>query len=151
MSVAICWRRKFMFYPIVRFAPSGFWALQWTKCRYYPLPPPLKWQMQSKIYLSWAWCWQLHCTSCAWLQLILPIGRTGHRPNQRQPLTKLEKTFHKNITAQGRVKTSQELRMLSSVTINCQVTKMSWFQVLNCQYCNQCLKCHKLNIREAIL
>ena len=32
-------------------------------------------------------------------------------------------------------KTSQELRMLSSVTINCQV--------LNCQNCNQLLKSHK--------
>ena len=49
-------------------------------------------------------------------------------------------------------KTSQELRMLSSVTINCQVTinydtvtqRLSWFRVLNYQCCNQCLKCHKL-------
>ena len=32
-------------------------------------------------------------------------------------------------------KTSQELRMLSNVTLNCHV--------LNCQNCNQCLKCHK--------
>ena len=38
-------------------------------------------------------------------------------------------------------KTSQELRMLSSVTINCQVTKI--VINLNCQYCNQCRKCHK--------
>ena len=42
-------------------------------------------------------------------------------------------------------KTLQELRMLSSVTINCQLTKI----VINpgsqsfCQYCNQCRKCHK--------
>ena len=38
-------------------------------------------------------------------------------------------------------KTSQELRMLSSVTINCQVRMIVWIQVLNCQNCNQCLKC----------
>ena len=38
-------------------------------------------------------------------------------------------------------KTSQELRMLSSVTINCQVRMIDWIQVLNCQDCNQCLKC----------
>ena len=38
-------------------------------------------------------------------------------------------------------KTSQELRMLSSVTINCQVRMIDWIQVLNCQNCNQCLKC----------
>ena len=44
--------------------------------------------------------------------------------------------------------TSQELRMLSSVTINCQVTKIvmnsgsqlrTWIR----QNCSQCLKCHK--------
>ena len=40
-------------------------------------------------------------------------------------------------------KTSQELQMLSSVTINCQVQRLSLIQVLNCQYCNQCRKCHK--------
>ena len=39
------------------------------------------------------------------------------------------------------LKTSQELRMLSSVTINCQVRMIVWIQVLNCQNCNQCLKC----------
>ena len=39
--------------------------------------------------------------------------------------------------------TLQELRMLSSVTLNCQVTKIVWIQVLNCPNCNQCLKCHK--------
>ena len=39
------------------------------------------------------------------------------------------------------IKTSQELRMLSSVTINCQVRMIVWIQVLNCQNCNQCLKC----------
>ena len=39
------------------------------------------------------------------------------------------------------VETSQELRMLSSVTINCQVRMIVWIQVLNCQNCNQCLKC----------
>ena len=39
------------------------------------------------------------------------------------------------------VETSQELRMLSSVTINCQVRMMDWIQVLNCQNCTQCLKC----------
>ena len=38
-------------------------------------------------------------------------------------------------------KTSQELRMLSSVTFNCQVRMIGWIQVLNCQNCNQCLKC----------
>ena len=38
-------------------------------------------------------------------------------------------------------KTSRELRMLSSVTINCQVRMIVWIQVLNCQNCNQCLKC----------
>ena len=43
----------------------------------------------------------------------------------------------------GHYKTLQELRMLSSVTLNCQVTKIVWIQVLNCQNCNQCLKCHK--------
>ena len=42
------------------------------------------------------------------------------------------------------IKTSQELRMLSSVTIICQITKV----VMNSgsqfsQNCNQCLKCHK--------
>ena len=37
--------------------------------------------------------------------------------------------------------TSQELRMLSSVTINCQLRMIVWIQVLNCQNCNQCLKC----------
>ena len=31
--------------------------------------------------------------------------------------------------------------MLSSVTINCQVRMIVWIQVLNCQNCNQCLKC----------
>ena len=36
------------------------------------------------------------------------------------------------------LQTSQELRMLSSVTINCQVTK-----IVNFQNCTQCLKCHK--------
>ena len=36
--------------------------------------------------------------------------------------------------------TLQELRMLSSVTLNCQVTKIVWIQVLNCPNCNQCLK-----------
>ena len=41
----------------------------------------------------------------------------------------------------GVTKTSQELRMLSSVTINCQVRMIVWIQVLNCQNCNQCLKC----------
>ena len=40
-------------------------------------------------------------------------------------------------------KTSQELRMLSSVTLNFQVTRLSWIQFFNCQKCNQCLKCHK--------
>ena len=41
-------------------------------------------------------------------------------------------------------KTSQELRMLSSVTLNYQVTKSVMnIQVLNCQHCNQCFKCHK--------
>ena len=39
-------------------------------------------------------------------------------------------------------KTSQKLRILSSVTLNCQLTKIV-IQVLNCQNCNQCLKCHK--------
>ena len=38
-------------------------------------------------------------------------------------------------------KTSQELQMLSSVTINCHVRMIVWMQVLNCQNCNQCLKC----------
>ena len=38
-------------------------------------------------------------------------------------------------------KTSTELRMLSSVTINCQVRMIDCIQVLNCQNCNQCLKC----------
>ena len=37
--------------------------------------------------------------------------------------------------------TSQELRMLSSLTINCQVRMIVWIQVLNCQNCNHCLKC----------
>ena len=41
----------------------------------------------------------------------------------------------------NQMKTSQELRMLSSVTINCQVRMIVWIQVLNCQNCNQCLKC----------
>ena len=40
--------------------------------------------------------------------------------------------------------TSQELRMLSSVTINCQVTKIVMNSCLNCLYCNQCLKCHNI-------
>ena len=35
----------------------------------------------------------------------------------------------------------QGLRMLSSATLIYQVTKILWIQVLNCQYCNQCLKC----------
>ena len=50
-----------------------------------------------------------------------------NRPQTKSEATinQARKTFHKNITAQGRVKKSQELRMLSSVTINCQVTKMS--------------------------
>ena len=39
------------------------------------------------------------------------------------------------------LKTSQELWMLSSVTINCQVTMIDWIQVLNRQNCNRCLKC----------
>ena len=39
--------------------------------------------------------------------------------------------------------TLQELRMLSSVTINCQITMIVWIQVFNCQNCDQCLKCHK--------
>ena len=34
-------------------------------------------------------------------------------------------------------KTSQELRMLSSVTLNCQVTKMVMIQVLNFLKCQQ--------------
>ena len=38
-------------------------------------------------------------------------------------------------------KTSQELRMLSSVTLNCEVTNIVRIQVLNDQ--NQCLKCRK--------
>ena len=38
-------------------------------------------------------------------------------------------------------KTSIELRMLSSVTLNCEVTKIVRIQVLNCQ--KQCLKCRK--------
>ena len=42
---------------------------------------------------------------------------------------------------EGMTKTSQELRMLSSVTINCQVRMIVWIQVLNCKNCNQCLKC----------
>ena len=44
-------------------------------------------------------------------------------------------------TGEKKDKTSQELRMLSSVTINCQVRMIDWIQVLNCQNCNQCLKC----------
>ena len=36
--------------------------------------------------------------------------------------------------------------MLSSVTLNCQVTKMVWIEVLNCQNCNQCLKCPGLSL-----
>ena len=35
------------------------------------------------------------------------------------------------------LKTSQELWRLSSVTLNCQVTKIVWIQVLDCQNCNQ--------------
>ena len=35
------------------------------------------------------------------------------------------------------LKTSQELRMLSSVTINCQVTKIVMIPLI------KCLKCHK--------
>ena len=38
---------------------------------------------------------------------------------------------------------SQELQMLSSVTLDCQVTKIVRIQVLNYQNCNQCLKSHK--------
>ena len=66
-------------------------------------------------------------------------------------------TFHPHVSCQchdvrykidyqhreGFNKTSQELRMLSSVTINCQVTKVVMIQVLNCQNCDQCLKFHK--------
>ena len=47
------------------------------------------------------------------------------------------KTANKVKTV-SRVQTWQELRMLSSVNINCQVTMISWIQILNCQYCNQC-------------
>ena len=40
--------------------------------------------------------------------------------------------------------TQEYMTLLTSVTINCQVTKIvmnsGW---LNCQNCNQCLKCHK--------
>ena len=38
------------------------------------------------------------------------------------------------------IKTSQKLRMLSSVTIKCQGKILSWIEVLNCQIYNQCLK-----------
>ena len=40
------------------------------------------------------------------------------------------------------IKTSQKLRMLSSVTIKCQGKILSWIEVLNCQIYNQCLKFH---------
>ena len=41
------------------------------------------------------------------------------------------------------IKTLQELQMLSSVALNCQVTKISWIQVYNRRYCIQCLKGQK--------
>ena len=44
---------------------------------------------------------------------------------------------------QIKTKTSQELRMLSSVTINCQITKIVMNSGSQLQNCNQCLKCHK--------
>jgi len=37
----------------------------------------------------------------------------------------------------------KELRMLSTVPLNRQVTMIPQIQVLNCKNCNQCLKCHK--------
>ena len=41
-------------------------------------------------------------------------------------------------------KTSQELRMLSSVALKLSGKQwLAWIQVLNCQNYNQCLKCHK--------
>ena len=46
-----------------------------------------------------------------------------------------------NIIEMCLFKTLQELWMLSSVTINCQVTMIDWIQVLNRQNCNRCLKC----------
>ena len=56
-------------------------------------------------------------------------------------------------TSQQQWQTSQELPMLSSVTINFQVTKvvMKPGSVLNCQYCNQCLKYHKLQVERITL
>ena len=47
--------------------------------------------------------------------------------------------------------TLQELRMLASVTLNCQVTKIVRIQVPICQNCNQCLKCSKSRLSLQLL
>ena len=51
----------------------------------------------------------------------------------------------------GEQKTLQELRMLASVTLNCQVTKIVRIQVPICQNCNQCLKCSKSRLSLQLL
>ena len=67
----------------------------------------------------------------------LPLRRDTYHNVALQSFKKLQLDFD-NLK-----KTSQEFRMLSSVTINCQVTKIvmnSGSQLSELQNCNQCLK-----------
>ena len=60
---------------------------------------------------------------------IVGVGRRHLTDPSQKPRTKIQ--------------TSQELRMLFSVTLNCQVTKIVMNSGSQCQTCNQCLRCHK--------
>ena len=104
-----------------------------------------------KLVLDWIGI----CNCHHWIGRIAPFGTHHQKSAQVSHFHQMEglhfffwwRWFYFNtncrLSSWLMRKTSQELRMLSSVTINCQVTKISWIQAPNYQNCNQCLKCYK--------
>ena len=78
---------------------------------------------------SFRWC--MICGWRCWNRLNVAVYRQSANSGMEMELMMMMEKM---------MKTLQELRMLSSVTINWQVRMNVWIQVLNCQNCNQCLK-----------
>ena len=91
---------------------------------------------------EWVSEWHAVLLSCLWTAKN-KIIRTGSNIRRlRFCFGPLQCSLYGSLGVGIQYKTSQELRMLSTVTLYCQV-KLLWIQGLNCQNCNQCLKCRK--------
>ena len=89
--------------------------------------------------------WRGHCTlkfEESRIKVLMPV--LSIQTSKEKGHQYFEPSHSMNISLKSFLsKTSQELRMLSSVTVNCQATKIVMNSGSHCHNCNLCLKCHK--------